>query len=240
MNREALIIYCEKSKYGDLPGAKADAKAWNTFLQNPTGGSWFTSEITTVASPTKSWLDRKLVEMRDNADIAFIAFSGHGFHRRVSTIDASFICINDKDDYKVSDLNCGVDRVMIIADTCRGIEPVTEQYSVNASLRKSARAKVSTRARYEKAFQQAEKGAIFLYACDIDESAGDDEVKGGYFSSSLIRTTTEWASTASLGGVRDARKAFDEAYAFTNALAPQQHPVYNGGRRMRHFPFGVT
>lgn len=241
-NRSALIIYSDKSKYGNLPGAQRDAIAWREYLQSDLGGQWLENEITTLANPSKQSLSNHLSLMSNKADIGAIFFSGHGFHRRSCEIDSSFLCLNDREDIPVHMLNCGIPRLLIVADSCRGLEPMTKSARIQASLIERYSATSSNiRQRYEGEFLACEKGAIYMYSCDIDEAAGESATKGGYFSSSLITSAREWASAPNRKSPDSlsTAEAFSFAKARTKQLSPQQNPQYDAGRRLRHFPFAM-
>lgn len=77
---------------------------------------------------------------------------------------------------------------------------------------------------FETQVAAAEKGTIFLYSCDLDESAGES-ARGGYFSRALVEAGhafglrnadgSKWYST---------KNAFTEASEATTIRHRQQNP----------------
>ncbi len=237
-SREALLIYCDKhSKHGDLPGARSDALSWNAYLESDLGGGWRDDEVTVLASPSILQLEQKLRSIQ-NADIGFVTFSGHGYHKQGKDVDSTYLCLNDKEDIEIYKLNCGIPKMIIIADSCRGLEYETELYEARAELSLKKAMLPTTRRRYEEAFSKAERGAIYMYACDVQESASENS-EGGLFSSSLVRCSGSWAGKES-NSVLDCKEVFGCANKRVSVRAPQQNPQYDGGRRLHHFPFGIT
>jgi hypothetical protein len=51
---------------------------------------------------------------------------------------------------------------------------------------------------YDRRIEECPGGLVVMYACSIDEVAGDDPQKGGYYSYSLLETSHEWARNSTV------------------------------------------
>jgi hypothetical protein len=241
MKRFALIIESSECP-GEtkLDGAKADAVAYHGWLYSKPGGDWFDSEMVTLHTPTINEVKRAISNV-GKVDYAFVAFSGHGFHSK--ELDLTKLCL--KDGYMgVREIIPDTERSTVVIDACCNIMPEIFTETIERSLAEVARfSKMAMERDYRKIFESwiadAEKGPIFLYSCDLDESAGESRL-GGYFSRFLVEVGRRFAQ-----GNQDGRKWFSTEHAFniaandTTLRNRTQHPIYEPGRRRNHFPFGV-
>jgi Caspase domain len=241
MNRSAILIEASKIKnHADLPGAREDVESYKAYLKSDFGGAWEENEIITLSHPSKTDLTR-WVKYSSMHDFSFITFSGHGYHAIGKKIDETRLCINDSEEFVVTDLNPGNPRVFIISDACRKVTDVTmEKYAgrfamtLNEAQKRLKSNRQNCRAIYDYAVSSAEKGAIYLYSCDLDESASDSNS----FSRMLVGIGEAWGER-NAPGIFPSDQAFSQAAAATTRKNPQQHPKMDAGRRLTHLPFAV-
>jgi hypothetical protein len=240
MKRTALLIEASQvAGLSDLPGARKDIEDWGYFLKSPLGGAWEKDEIMVLNTPTKSLLEVYLSIVRKN-DYVFIAFSGHGYHAKAKNIDETRICLAGKEELSVNFLNCGAPKITIVVDACREVHYLKEDLSAvfamdELSKRMLCADKEKYRKLYDEQIEQAPTGAEYLYSCNLNESAGESS-QGGYFTQALLRCGEKFDKNNSVYTVHD---AFWCAYVRLSNKASQQNPVFEGGRRLTHYPFAV-
>lgn len=234
MKRYAILIQAPLNGADYLKGVAVDIACWRKHLKTLFGGAWLDEEIILLKNPSKSVLSNALT-MAKFADYSIVIFSGHGFVKKGPLgFPETWVYINDfpnEDEatFPVNKLNPGTPRCLVSIDCCRKYtEPslLTEsQISFsNEELRHYYRNL------FDKQVLNCEKGCCRIYGAKIGESANDElsfsqvlmkiaETKGNNHISSTVQEC-----------VNEAITAFMEIH-------PQQHPSYNGGRRLRHFPF---
>jgi hypothetical protein len=248
MKRRAIIIEAANLKgHTPLPGAEVDVKNFQKYLCSVEGGLWYLSEIIPLSKPRKVDLLTAIRNAEREADYLFVAFSGHGYTKKANpyvfpqpTVNQlTMLCINDTDEISLADINPSI-KNFIIADSCRTIEMV-QKSMITESLQASYRftnAEQSARNLFDNAVTNAEAGQIIAYSCGINEGAGEDKNRGGYFSAAMMEAGIGQAS----GGMQRAistSEVFDQAKLIVKRQAAQQNPEYSPGRRIRHFPFAV-
>lgn len=200
MTRHALLI----SNPGELgaenycKGVFIDIQNYIAHFKSPTGGSWLSSEITYLSSP--SVLDAKnAVKKLTYHDYSFVAFSGHGWY---SAIDRCNVLTLSKDqDIASHELLVGAAKHTAIFDSCREIynESISES---NRQYEFMAKAAASTlrrpdpqrcREHFDQVISDASNGVIEVNSCDRGETAGDDPEQGGRYASSLFAVADAWA-----------------------------------------------
>jgi hypothetical protein len=240
MNRIALLIEASQvSGLVDLPGARKDVEDLKFFLKSPLGGAWDENEIKILRTPTKSLLEINLSSAK-SYNYVFIAFSGHGYHAKGKNINETRICLYGSQEISVNTLNCGSPKTTIVIDACREVHVIKEDITATFAMDElSKRMLYADRAAHRKLFDDAitsaPMGAEYLYSCNLDEAAGESS-EGGYFTQALLRSGKNFNKKACVLTVDD---AFREGKYYVTAKAPQQHPVFEGGRRLTHFPFAV-
>lgn len=227
----------------DLPGARLDVANWQRHLRSMHGGAWRESEITVLHKPGWATLKTILTKHADT-NYVFITFSGHGDHLQGKDIDETRICLNENDDVLVTSVNPGNPRCTFVVDSCRGIvreEEIPRKAEAVVLMEKQARDVGAYRQLFEAAVEQAERGTIRLYSCDLGESAGESSRSGGYFSTYLVDCSEAWYRGTEQGKryYYPVSRACDCAAKETTKREPQQHPQYEGGRRTNHFPLAV-
>ena len=98
---------------------------------------------------------------------------------------------------------------------------------------------------YDSRIEECDIGLIVMYACSINETAGDDSSKGGYYSHSLISSATKWADSDSKDISKtiyyfSAIMAHDAASSNVQSLSGgRQKPVIEKPRSGPYFPFAI-
>jgi hypothetical protein len=243
MTRQAIII--ESSTVAglkDLPGARKDTQNWTTYLCSEPGGAWELAEITVLNTPSWATLSHHL-NLARSKDYVFIAFSGHGFHEKEK--DETYICLNSDEDIPASSINPGNPRCTVVFDSCRGLY-LLEKISVLAAVNRAPTlSEIYSRIRHKQLFESAvnsaEKGIIRLYSASLDESAAEDRLKGGYYSTQLISSCERWYEDEHPDGTEifTVREAHAAAARIVTARFPQQNPQYDEGRRLYPFPLAI-
>jgi len=239
MKRFALIIEASDVDSSKLPGAKVDAQTYHDWMYSKSGGDWFSSEMVTLHSPTVAEVKRAISTV-GKTDYAFVSFSGHGFHSK--ELDKTKICLKGGT-MTAREIVPDTDRCTVVIDACRNVMPDKLLESVMLAYGYSEKRAELAQRDYRKDFEvqvaAAEKGTIFLYSCDLDEAAGEDR-NGGYFSRYLVKAGRTFADRNGDGSKwYSMARAFEQASVATTEHNKQQHPKYEPGRRLIHFPWGV-
>lgn len=249
MKRRAILIEAANLKgQNPLPGAEVDVKNYTKYLCSLQGGYWHPSEITPLSKPSKQSLISAIRKAELEAEYLFLAFSGHGYTKRAnpSTFPAptekqlTMLCINDSEEISIAEINPTI-KNLIIADSCRTIEIIEKAVSFTEALQASQRfinIEQISRSIFDQAVINAEAGQIIAYSCGINESAGEDKNRGGYFSAAMMECGLNLAASGSQRAV-SAMETFELAKKVVKNQAAQQNPEYSAGRRIRHFPFAV-
>jgi len=244
--RKALIIGAPDEK---IPGVYVDLKNFAKYLSSPIGGLWYSSEITTLTSPSANDV-RNEIELLKSKDYSLIFFAGHGYHsiERRRTI----LHINSKETLDSLELRGGATRHSLILDCCR--KPESEQL-LKAAMESMALDSVSRalnpsecRIYFDKAIAACDEGLVVMNSCSINETAGESGDKGGYFTSSLIDAANDWAERK-LRGIDLTKNfaTFSTQDCHTAAAAQvqklsggRQTPTFESPRTEKKFPFAVV
>ncbi len=245
MTRTAILIESSRIKgHDDLPGARADVENFTRFLESDFGGAWTSGEIVKLSHPDRKRVFDELTKASVK-DYAFISFSGHGHHVVGKDLDETRVVLNDKEEISVTELDPGNSRRLLNIDSCRGITVVEKAMIKIAAFEARASFNLHRRERCRQLFDEAviaaERGRIVMYSCGINEAAGESNT-GGYFSKALVTCSETWANAQPHGNDRVyyTNEVFACAAAVTTRREPQQHPVFEPGRRMKHFAFAVS
>ena len=210
-SRFALIIESSNvSGEKDLPGARADAKNWKSFLMSNLGGAWNEDEIIVREKPEAEWVRRII---RNHADgYMFLVFSGHGqmVLDRTTWTYKSCVCLNNKE------RDVGIDSIMpqhkgtAVFDCCRGMPQsgafakcgrvLNESFALDGLSNESVALnamKSYIRARCRHGFERGIDSldsfrAVKMFACSEGEGAGEDPSAGGFYTSLLIGSARDW------------------------------------------------
>lgn len=246
MKRHAILIASPKLKnHKDLPGTLVDVKNVKQWLLSNQGGAWESEEIKTFTNPSYDELMPHL-KHQVGCDYVFNLFAGHGYMVKVDYSAETVACLRDGVDLRVKMLNPGNKRCSIIADCCRGLHvKIPPELVLEESIRAKYAAKaMDDRARYRALFDKhvvaAEEGALYFYSCGKNQTAADDDDRGGLFTFNFLRAAKEWASRQSANATMQINRTFEAAKARTTQMEPQQHPEMGAVRRNTFFPFAVT
>ncbi len=240
MTRFALIIEASKVPGEDpLPGAEFDAINYRNWLMSPWGGDWKDKEISVLHTPTTIEVGLEIM-LTLKVDYAFVAFSGHGYHD--GSLNETKLCLRDGE-LGVRSILPEADRTTVVIDACRKVmyQPFTESVELGHKVAHPLKlARRDFRKEFDARVMAAEKGDIFIYSCDLDEGAGEDEHIGGYFSNALVNVGMRYGKTnPSTGSWLGVDMAFSTASAITLRQNRQQHAKIVAGRRRAYFPFAV-
>ena len=231
MTRHAYLVGGQYRK--SLSGVSLDIAAWKNYLLSAIGGSWYADEIEDLSGVDSSVI---LEEIARGAqyDYTVVCFAGHGgvmqdglgFYR-------TYLYINDDELLCENDLNPGSARAMLFLDNCRTkIVPELVNAAMN-SLREHF-SQCNTRPIYEREILRAELGCATVYSAGLNQAAADNPS----FTRTLIATAqnNNWSNWTGDDGVL---RINDAVRLCAEVMPPQQVPEYNGGRRLRHFPFAI-
>ena len=247
MNRKALLIGSPGTKGSDgyLLGVARDLQNYDRFLRSPVGGSWHPSEILTLDDPPASSV-RSAIRSLESVDYSFVLFSGHGYYleRKRSTI----VCLSDDEEMDSVELRKGSSRHTVVLDCCRKVERALLAEDALAKADKAARRLSPSECRryFDSSILECPSGIIVLHACDVDETAGDDSRRGGYYAYSLLDTAESWAEqkttdlSKSFATLRMPRAHEKAAQAVMRLSGNRQNPQIEKARSEPYFPFAIV
>lgn len=242
MSRKALIIsnpgeigaenYCE--------GVKKDVINYKNFLMSPQGGYWFKSEIICLERPSFELLESH-VKSLNNIDYTIIIFCGHGYSFKEKTI------LELKEDCNVCAdfLKKDAKKRIIILDCCR-VEAKTLnesiEYEYSSLIEKRTMDGFSARKYYEQLIDLCSDGVVVAYACDLDETSGEDSRKGGYYSYSLLQSARQWAKQSNnTETYQSIVRVHESASKLTKIKSNfHQNPQIEKPRSVPYYPFVVS
>jgi hypothetical protein len=248
MIRRAILIEAANIKgSGHIPGAVADVRNYQQYLTSKVGGFWYSSELVVLSKPSRARVLSEIAKAEKEAEYLFLSFSGHGYMKRPSANafpvrtekERTMLCINDTEELSLGEINPRIKNV-VIADSCRGLEKLEEA----EEMLKAATNRMMTfnermaRALFDSAVTAAEPGQILAYSCSVNEAAGEDKNRGGYFSAAMMECGMSIAKSGNQRAITT-EEVFACAFREVKKLAALQNPEYSPGRRMRHFPFAV-
>lgn len=241
MTRKALIIsnpgeigsenYCE--------GVSKDVINYKNFLMSPQGGYWYENEIVCLNKPSSNSLEIHF-NLLKNIDYSIIVFCGHGYSYKDETI----LELNKDCDIYARSLKNDAKKRTIILDCCRkNAESINESliHEFSSLIEKRAINGIEARKYYEALLSTCPDGTVVAYACDLNETAGDDSRKGGYYSYSLLQCAQKWAaqptfskSSQSIVGIHN-----QACIATREKSNNNQNPQIEKPRSTPYFPFVV-
>jgi hypothetical protein len=249
LKRNALIIsnpgeanaenYCE--------GVKRDVENFTSFLLSPNGGMWRASEIEKMDRPTKAAVRAKIATLKDSEYLQLI-FCGHGYHS-VSR-DSTIVELRKGEEIDSVEFRGLAKKQTLILDCCRQRHPDIPTVMMD-SMMKAARSRplinpAECRRLFNKKITDCSSGLVVLHSCDEDETAGDDSKRGGYYSSSLLRASKEWASEEEVDTSRQFQAlsivgAHRRAVPLVHTLSGgEQNPQIEKPRSDPYFPFCIV
>lgn len=244
MNRRALIISNpgERGAENYCKGVFKDVENYKQFLTSPVGGYWNANVIKCMHRPTVKEVQSYLSELK-TVDYSLIVFSGHGYYSMEN--DSTILELRINEEFDSNDFQDVCEKQTIILDCCRVIQPslVVEEFP------KKALAKVLTtsdgkkfRKYYNERIAECRPGLIVLNACAIDETAGDDDQRGGYYSWEIIESAKKWADDLMLQDINDEFKILSapSLHQMAASKVKRQTPQIEKPREGLYFPFAVV
>lgn len=245
MKRGAVLIEASDLCGGRIPGAKQDVTLLNELLVSDLGGAWEAEEIKILRNPSYSQIT-SAIAMLASAEYAFISYSGHGYH--AEELDETKVCTIERQGkpywMPISQLLPRCPKYTLSIDCCRNVET---EYFAESIERQAAESfsqgqrppRIKYRQLFDSQVEVAEIGGIKMYSCDLNESAGETS-RGGYFTRGLVKSAYDHEPPSNTSNLfLPMTVAFDTAYAYVQAKAPQQHPQLEAGRRNKYFPWAV-
>ncbi len=242
MKRRALIVYCDNTHSGKLPGSIHDNNNYVRFLQSKTGGLWDISEIQSLRNPTIAMVTREIGVFLNDADYTFMVFTGHGFIK-LNGENRKKQHIELKDgDIPISSLKTNSKRQTLLIDACRGFySPIKyrlEDFSMYEQFTGDS-SDIQTREIFDTAIMKAEEGWSILFASSENQTALDTE-SGGAYLFSLLKASELWKQNDKLNSVLNLKSVHNLGSRYLNInFDTTQRPVMNREKRLVHFPFAV-
>lgn len=248
MKRIALIISNpgEPNAENYCNGVLVDVENFRSFLISPLGGAWFGSEIHLLDRPTQQEVNAK-IQQANLCDYSLVIFAGHGYFSSVT--DSTILEIRPGYEYDSLNLRTGANKRLIILDCCRKVYPEPCLESESRLRVKFAVSKeldpFKCRIYYDEAISKCSNGILVGYGCSIDETSGDGGSKGGYYSSSLIRSCKNWfdntdvnlsAHYSFLSFVKAHELAISRVETLSGGI---QNPEIEKPRSQPYFPFAI-
>lgn len=230
MTRKAYLI---GGVYREFPlaGVDMDIAAWKTFLRSAVGGGWETEEIEDLSGwPREDLLGflRSIVA----PDYSLMCFSGHGFVAKDDLdFDITHLRLNDSESIAENELFPKSERGLMVLDCCR---IAREPGEWRTPLVESAALwdLGACRTLFDQSVMSCERGMSTIYAVDVNQRAQDVPS----FTRMMLDVASQMAPTAMTAVVR-----VNEVVKTIRGNAHSQGtPVYEGGRRMGHFPLAVN
>lgn len=241
MTTRKAIIIGSPGEYRDLkflPGVSIDLENYNNYLQSKPGGQWHENEIKILIDPTSAEVNNEIIAATQ--DYIFINFSGHGYTDIAS--DEQYICLKDKD-ILVSKLVGTSKKQTIVIDSCREYSThLAEKLRLELILEaKLFVDKKDTRTIFDNAIIKSPDGIILVNSTSLNQSAGDDEYKGGHFTYSFIKGGRDFGKNQNTQSVLELDKAVTLAESIMHRVfITNQTPVMSGQiRRLTFPPFAV-
>ena len=175
-----------------LSGVSRDLVNYKNYLKSNVGGAWLDNEITVIQNGNKRAILAAISTCV--ASYSFVVFSGHGF--MFSRDKLTYICVADGL-LSENELNTGLSKQTLILDCCREVEDISEARGMGdvqylekggtVGMYKASRTIDSARQKFDSAISASSAGQCRAYACDVNETSGDNAASGGVFSSALMR-----------------------------------------------------
>lgn len=231
MKRTAFVI--GGTYFRKLAGVSADVEAWKQFLTSSIGGCWNEeSEVVDLSAKNKVQVLGEIQKAKEDSYV-MVLFSGHGEVRKDRLgFPRTHIYLNDSETASELELNPGSPRVTMILDCCRKEPELVKESAEKIALDEFSLNGVDTRKAYENEIMACESGCVKIYAADFGQQAADEDS----FTRTMLACVKEYYVRGRPSNVLTVKDAVELANA---ELPPQQTPVYNGGRRLHHFPFAV-
>lgn len=247
MKRHALIIG-SPGKVGTedyLRGVLVDTENYKNYLMSPIGGAWYKDEVKTLIDPTSTQVSHA-IQAAQQADYAFIVFSGHGAYS--NSKGATILQINSNETITSLELTRGFKKLSVVLDCCRKevLMQVLEKraFTVDAAAKQFNEA--DCRRYFDKNINDCAESFILINACSINEYAYDDSNRGGYYSFSLLNQAQNWANRLSIDTsknyqIESIASMHEKAAEKVRILSSEkQNPTIQKPREGKYFPFCIV
>lgn len=238
LNRKALIIYCNNTSSGSLPGPAADNNNLINYLTSNLGGCWDFSEIISLPNPSISTVRNTINNQFTNVEYSLVVFSGHGFIAGPN--NTQYIELLDGD-ISINEIVTKAIRQSIIIDACRNIiHPININESRNMTALQNFLGDIeNTRVIFDNAIRQCDQGISVLYSASANESSVDSQLGGAYLYS-FIKSAEIWGRNNNTNRILTIRDAHYNCIPYMKRnFVTTQNPVMQSEKRMFYFPFGV-
>ncbi|NCN89409.1 MAG: caspase family protein [Gallionella sp.] len=247
MRRFGLIIanpgeagepnYCE--------GVNKDARNYLEFLCSPAGGAWERSEIQLLEKPSSLDVRVAMIQAKQ-ADYAFIVFAGHGYYSAVTR--STMLRLRPGVEFDSANLRQGASKQTVVLDCCRKIESPQQivkraalSFTESVSKRMNAQ---NCRKHFDREIGNCSSALVVIHSCAINQTAGDDSERGGYYSFNLLEGANDWALGLSASSFCNyslsATEAHDKAAINVSRLSGgRQTPEIEKPRSAPYFPLAV-
>lgn len=237
MLRNAVIIASENSETGCN---KSACTLWCEFLKSNAGGGWYTDEIVCPDSTSKDVLTA--INATRHADFSLIVFIGQGtLVKEDRPWTEMRIQLNETETLLADQqLNNGASYLTLVLDCFQTFSKSKESELILSNRQLEAENSDSSffREIYEKEFLGAERGLTKIYSDSIKQR----RLPVPPFSYFLINGAYEWSDSHERGAVLSWNDAVTVAQIGMQAChIPEESRqiIYQGGRRLRHFPMAV-
>jgi Caspase domain len=199
MKKKALIIrsYTDPTDQEFKSGVINDGDGYVRFLQSANGGGWMLNkDVYVLTNPSATKL-QEWVAWLDDADIAQVYYSGHGF--RDLNFDREFVNINPNEVFAVKDLMSSANRQITFVDACRtpyewshfdgglsGIGGPDFSFENLAFAREV----------YAQLVMNSPIGHVVIYSCSVGESSYCN-AEGGFFTQSFLKAAGQFITQKS-------------------------------------------
>lgn len=242
LKRKALLIGGQdpSQNLGIMSGIHADIECLSEFLQTPLGGAWQNHEIKildfSIQDIGVSDLQLSISNL-ETVDYAIIAYFGHGYTTKDEYgFPQTILEIAPDIHFSAKDLRI-TKKTLLLLDCCRTM--FTEQMIKEASNFSFHAGIVSPQARtlYDRMIEISERGVISIFSTQNNHAASGTHT----FTQALVQACQYWGATRKTNELHclTTKEAFQLALPILHANTPEQHPEYQGGRRMHHFPFAI-
>ena len=204
VTRRALLISNpgETGAENYCKGVFVDVANYRRLLTAAHGGAWRQDEILPMFRPSKVEV-REAVKSLQAYDYSFFVFAGHGWYSSVNMCNV--LTLRQGEDIASYELLANATRRTSVLDCCRKVyhESITESEKKAMAMTRTAAAMVryadpqKCRNLFSALVARTPCDVIEINSCSIGEKAGDDEVQGGRYSSSLIAVADTWAEEES-------------------------------------------
>lgn len=239
MKRRAIIIGSPLSVGSEsyLRGVSSDVNNMYKFLRSAVGGAWKKEEILYLKNPSKENVINTIPRFCQNADIAFVIYSGHGFMSNGN----NYLQINDWETINVNRLNAHAYRQITLIDACRNNYPWEHFEGIgDLGFTFDTRELELARVLYNHYIENSTFGKVSIFSSSPNQSSYDTEA-GGKYTVSLISSMLKWHKSQS-GLLLTVDKAFKASFIELRRTELQQTPkhYYEDDYEAVNFPIAVN